>query len=206
MVTNPLAQWAFTIVFSATAMYAFCRMVVDRRHPVATVGNALHVVMSIDMVAMAWPVWSSIDALPQILVFSAGTGWYLIVAGLSARRALLPSTIGGHGAWHQIAHALMMLTMVWMTAAMQFGSSDPMDMGNQAASEGMHMHSSLSTPVTLGGIALTGGLVVAGVVMVVELLGCLRNRTRSWLGHTGDLAAGAVMSLGMAAMCWLMLG
>jgi hypothetical protein len=89
----------------------------------------------------------------------------------------------------------MMLAMVWMTVAMQPTAGAPTDHQTH--------HASLPISAALSGVMVTAALVVGGVLFTVELVECLRRR-RSWGSHTGDAASGAVMSLGMAAMCWLM--
>jgi len=194
MLSDPVLQWALTLTFSATAMYATVRLFADRKL-LLIVGNALHLVMSVVMVAMCWPWWSLLPQVPQTLFFSAGVVWFGAIAILQARRRITRSAAGGHSAWHQVAHAAMMLAMVWMILAMPSGTD---------ATTHAHHHGGLEPWAALTGVAITAALAISGVIFLVELIRCLRGRT-TWLGHTGDVASGTLMSFGMAAMCWPMI-
>lgn len=194
MLTDPVLQWALTLVFSATAVYAVLRLLRDGK-PILIVGNALHLVMSLVMIAMCWPWWTIIPAFPQLLVFGAGTVWFVTIAVAQGRRRISRAAVGGHSAWHQVAHAVMMLAMVWMVLAMPSGTD---------STTHAHHHSGLEPWAALTGVAITSALVTSGVIFLVELLRCVRGRT-GWLGHTGDVASGTLMSFGMAAMCWPMI-
>lgn len=194
MLSDPVLQWALTLTFSATAMYATVRLFADRKL-LPIVGNALHLVMSVVMVAMCWPWWSLLPRVPQTLFFSAGVVWFGAIAILQARRRITRSAAGGHSAWHQVAHAAMMLAMVWMILAMPSGTD---------ATTHAHHHGGLEPWAALTGVAITAALAISGVIFLVELIRCLCGRT-TWLGHTGDVASGTLMSFGMAAMCWPMI-
>ncbi|MFV0535105.1 MAG: DUF5134 domain-containing protein [Cumulibacter sp.] len=194
MLTDPVLQWALTLVFSATAVYAVLQLLRDCK-PILFVGNALHLVMSVVMVAMCWPWWTVLPALPQTLLFSAGAVWFGAIALLQTRRRITRAAVGGHSAWHQVAHAVMMLAMVWMLLAMPSGAD---------AATHAHHHGGLEPWAALTGVAITAALATSGVIFLVEFIRCVRGRT-TWLGHTGDVASGALMSFGMAAMCWPMI-
>ncbi|KUF06078.1 DUF5134 domain-containing protein [Leucobacter sp. G161] len=194
MLSDPVLQWALTLTFSATAMYATVRLLADRKL-LPIVGNALHLVMGLVMVAMCWPWWSLLPAIPQTLCFSAGAVWFVAIAILQVRRRITRAAVGGHSAWHQAAHAVMMLAMVWMILAMPSGTD---------ATTHAHHHGGLEPWAAASGVAITAALVTSGVIFLVELISCLRGRT-NWLGHTGDVASGVLMSFGMAAMCWPMI-
>lgn len=194
MLSDPVLQWALTLIFSATALYATVRLFADRKL-LLIVGNVLHLVMSVVMVAMCWPWWSVLPAVPQTLFFSAGVVWFGAIAILQVRRRISRATVGGHSAWHQVAHAVMMLAMVWMILAMPSGTD---------ATTHAHHHGGLEPWAATSGAAITAALVTSGVIFLVELISCLRGRT-NWLGHTGDVASGTLMSFGMAAMCWPMI-
>jgi len=195
MVSDPALQWLLTIAFSATGLYAAVRVAVDRA-PLLVVGHALHLAMSAGMVAMCWPWWAAIPAAPQLAVFGAAGAWFAGLIALQLARRVPRAAVGGHSPWHQAAHAIMMLGMVWMTASM--------GVGQEPGDHGHHHGGALALWASLSGVALTAALLVAGVLFLVELAVGLRGR-RTWLGHTGDVAAGTVMSFGMAAMCWPMI-
>lgn len=194
MVSDPVLQWALTVAFSATGLYAIVRIGVDRKL-LLVVGHVLHLAMSAGMVAMCWPWWSEIPAIPQIALFGGAGIWFAVLIVLQLARRVPRTTLGGHGPWHQAAHAIMMFAMVWMTVSMGSG---------EGSGDHTHHHGGLPMWASLSGVGLTATLLVAGVIFLVELILCLRGPT-TWLGHTGDVAAGTVMSLGMAAMCWPMI-
>lgn len=201
MIVEPMAQWVFTLVFVVLAIYSTVRMFADRSRLLASIGHGLHVVMSVDMAAMAWPWWSELPGTPQIVFFSAAAGWFALML-LSQCFSSAPRWCSdGHGPWHQIMHVVMMLTMVWMVVAMA-------GMGSMAGMDSMasgHHHSMMSPSVALGGVALTGGLIVAAMISLAELVESPHGHGRFWSGHSSEAAAGALMCLGMAAMCLPML-
>lgn len=195
MVSDPVLRWVLTVAFSATGLYSLVRITVDRA-PLLIVAGLLHAMMSAGMVAMCWPWSTAVPEAPQLALFGAGAVWFVGVLALQLTRRVPRAALGDHGPWHQAAHAIMMLAMVWMSVAAGAGAL--------AARDHAHHYSSLPVWATLVGVAITAALIVSGVVFLVELIVCLRGR-RTWLGHTGDTAAGNVMSLGMAAMCWPMI-
>ena len=194
MISDPVLQWALTFSFTATAVYALLRLIVDRQ-PLLTVGNALHLAMSATMVAMCWPWWTVLPSVPQLIVFGSGAAWFAALTVLQISRRVSRPALGGHSAWHQVAHAIMMLAMVWMVIVMPSGS---------VPGEDTHHHGGLDLWASLSGVAVTAALLTSGVIFLVEFVLSLRGHA-TWLGHTGDVASGAAMSLGMAAMCWPMI-
>ncbi|SJM63636.1 DUF5134 domain-containing protein [Gulosibacter sp. 10] len=195
MFEHPVAQWGFTLVFVLLLGYSAVRAFVDRAKPVQTIGHALHGVMAADMAMMSWPWWMDLPGSPQTLFFSVATLWFLGMFVLQAGGRLPRRIFGGHGAAHQAAHVAMMLAMVWMVVVMS---------GSQP-SQGGHDHGSMSVLAALTGVVVVVALLVSGVIFVVEFADCVRGAGKAWLGHTGDMASGAVMCLSMAAMCLPML-
>lgn len=194
MFDEPVTQWCFTLVFLVLGLDSTLRMVVNRRRPLQLVGHGLHVVMSVVMVAMAWPWWLNLPNTPQVVFFTAAAGWFVLMfLGQSAPR--MPRWCSdGHAPWHQVTHVVMMLTMVWMVVSM--AGVDPSASG--------HDHSSLSWPIAVSGVVLTGGLIVAGMVYLAESVGKLRgDRLRG--AEARASGADTLMCLGMAAMCLPML-
>jgi hypothetical protein len=206
MIADPITQWAFTLVFAILALYSGYRVIADWKRPLQAVGHGLHVVMAADMAAMPWPWWVEISRPLQIVVFAVAAAWFLVLLVLQVRRVIPRRAIGGHGPWHGVGHGVMMLAMVWMVTVMSpLNASAISGRGDEAAPASGHAHSSLSAWPALTGVATTAALVVAGVILLVELVECVRGQARTWRGHTGDVGSGTVMSIGMAAMCWLML-
>ncbi len=185
MVEGLFLQWAFTLVFSALAAHSLLRIVTDRSSPVALVGHAFHLAMSLDMVAMAWPWWEMVPWRAQIVVFSAATLWYAALALFGSRRVSLGT--GPHPRWHQLMHAVMMGAMVWMVAAMPPGG---------------HHHELSSASFAVGAI-LVAALVLFGIATAWQVFASLRRRqARNILI---DEVAATAMNIGMAGMCALML-
>ena len=205
MVSDPVLQWVLTVAFSATGLSALVRIGIDRR-PLVVVGHLLHLAMSAGMVAMCWPWWTTISAVPQLIVFGGAAAWFVVLLVLQLARRIPRAALGGHSPWHQAAHAIMMFAMVWMVVSMSAADAAMAGTGADMAMDGGAHHHGGSLPLwaSLSGVALTAALLVRGVVFLVELIVCLRGRT-TWLGHTGDVTTGTVMGLGMAAMCWPMI-
>lgn len=72
MLSDPVLAWVLTLAFSATAVYSVLRLVNDRKL-FLVVGDGLHLVMSLAMIAMCWPWWTVIPVFPQLFVFIVGT-------------------------------------------------------------------------------------------------------------------------------------
>lgn len=194
---DSIVQWAFTLVFLSLAGHSAYRIPLDRARPAQAVGHVMHVAMAVDMAAMAWPWWVMVPAVPQIVFFTVATAWFGGLLVLQVARRVPRRSLGGHGPGHQLAHVVMMLAMVWMVTVMT-------PVGQSSSGSG-HGHSALTGWAALSGVAVTAALLVAGVILLVEFLECVRRVRRTRREHTGSVASGAVMSLGMAAMCWPML-
>lgn len=199
MITDPVAQWLFTILFVAIAVYLTPQLRIVRRRPLEAIGVAFHIVMSLDMFAMAWPWWSSIPALPELLFFVVASLWYVAIFAGQLLRRIPAASVGGHGPWLQINHLIMMLAMVWMVVAMW-----PDDGAHHTA--GHHDHAAgMSTAMNLTGAATIAALIMAGAVLLALQLQ-RRHAPRSARENPRYLhLAEAAMCLGMAAMAWTMI-
>lgn len=190
-----VTQWVFTTVFTVLALVHAVWLASDRGRWAATVGNALHLLMSVAMVAMVWTTPGPVLALAQIVAFGAATGWFTVLAGLRATGKVRLRTVGGHDTMHLVGHGVMAAAMVWMAAVMAVP-------GPGAAG---HQHANAPVAAVLVGVTLTAALIATGVLLFVDLVDCVRIRG-TWRRHTWDLTSGVAMSLAMAAMCWAMLG
>ncbi|MCW5953347.1 MAG: DUF5134 domain-containing protein [Propionibacteriaceae bacterium] len=191
---DPFASWAFTLVFTALGILSLVWLVSDRRRPLQVVNNLLHLLMTAAMVAMSWTTPTQGLAAAQLLVFGGGAVWFGVLAALRAAGRIRRRAVGDHGPWQLLAHAVMMLAMVWMVAAM----------GSAAEGPAGHSHQGLASGTAVSGVAATAALAVAGALLIAELIDCVGS-SGGWRRHAGDLAGGAAMSLGTAAMCWAML-
>lgn len=198
MFTDPIIQWAFTIVFALLTVDSLIRTIHHMRHVVLAVSHGLHVVMSADMIAMAWPWWDHIPWLPQVLFFGLATVWFLVLWALSLKNTAITTTLG-HPPSHQFMHALMMAAMAWMVAVMVPDDSA----GPQA---GGHSHHEFSPLYAITGSALTASLLLAGVFTALTTATTVRRHHYSWGKRATEEASTSSMNFGMAGMCLLMLG
>ncbi|GAB3811310.1 hypothetical protein GCM10028820_02320 [Tessaracoccus terricola] len=192
---QPLAQWAFTVVFGVLACYLLGRVVAEIRKPLQVVMHLLHLAMAVVMVAMVWPWWGYVPALPQVLLFSAGAVWFAVLAVLLATKRISHYDTGCHGPLFQVSHAASMLAMVWMVVVMAPTGDAPV----------AHQHADPGAVGVLTGTAATAAMAVSAVAMLVETFEAVR-RPRSVPPGPVDTGSGVVMAAGMAAMCWMMLG
>src|SRR5690606_19626795 len=86
--------------------------------PLVVISDLLHSLMSIAMLIMVWPWWSVVSPMGQLILFVIATLWYVVILILLLFRKVSTSAVGGHGIFHQIAHAIMMISMVWMLYVM----------------------------------------------------------------------------------------
>ncbi|TGD08437.1 DUF5134 domain-containing protein [Brevibacterium sp. LE-L] len=194
MFGDPVTQWCFTVVFLVLGLDSTIRMVIDRRRPLQSVGHGLHLAMSVVMMAMAWPWWSGLPSAPQVVFFTVAAGWFVLMLLAQSLRRMPRWYAHGHNPWHLVMHVVMMLTMVWMVVSMA-------GMGPSAPG---HDHSSLSLPIAISGVVLTGGLIVAAMICLVDCMENLRGDRRSGAEARAS-GAQTLMNLGMAAMCLPML-
>ncbi len=198
-------QWATTALFGALTAYSLWRLV-TARHLFAGTGHLFHLGMNLVMVAMVWPWWARLPTLPQVAFFAAGAAFFAGAAGWFALDGL--STTGRRrgrrrSARCQAVNAVMMLAMVWMLAVMTRHAD-----GAGAGHPGHSTHAAVSVPLdsltVVSGAVLVAALAAGGVLFLADLV--RYRQERGTVGRTGaDLLAGALMSLGMAAACGLVL-
>jgi len=212
VITGPVLPWVFTALFLAVAAHCVVGLGVALR-PVmpggvgdrsgggvdgrTAIAHLCHLLMSLSMVAMAWPWWSHLPATPQVVVFALAAAWFAV----QTRSATT-------GRLRHVIDAAMMLAMVWMVAVMGYGPHAT-DAG-MAGTMADHQHGTLAPVQVAVGLGLT-------VVMLAAAVGCATGLTgtqassRQGAGQPGtavhrhaDTAARTAMSAGMAAMCALM--
>jgi hypothetical protein len=102
-------RWFVTTLFVLAAAECLYALAAGDRRPATVVSQLLHVVMAVAMAVMAWPWGAALPTVAPMVFFLFATGWFVAV------------TASPLGAGHRIAggyHALMMLAMAWMYAAM----------------------------------------------------------------------------------------
>lgn len=200
-------QWATTVLFGALTACSLWRLV-TARHLFAGTGHLFHLGMNLVMVAMVWPWWARLPAPPQVAFFAAGAAFFAGAVGWFALDGLSTTDRRRAGrrrsARCQAVNAVMMLAMVWMLAVMT-RHADGVG-GTAGAAHSAHAAAPVPPDVTTvaGGSVLLAALAAGGVLFLVDLV--RYRRRHDALGRTGaDLLAGALMSLGMAAACGLVL-
>ena len=238
MVVPLIVRAMVTVMFAATAVLHLVRCLglmrclagspTRARTGVARVNDVIHLLMSVEMVAMVWrgPVrdrWTL-----QLTVFAVATGWFLVqavaplpvgsvmtgaadVSGVPRRAAPdRPScrTMAARGA--SIQHAIVTAVMTWMIAVMPAGGARTA-VGPGVRMPGMAMSSASGVVDALGGylgVLLAGYLVLsASLWLVTAQRGRLHvRRSALRLGRTravglvsGEPAAGAISYAVMAA-------
>ncbi|MEA5362920.1 DUF5134 domain-containing protein [Amycolatopsis sp., V23-08] len=199
MITAGGLRWILTILFVLTGAFCAYRCVRQGSVP-ERVGDVLHVVMCVAMVAMAWPVGMGIARLPQTVVFGLAAAWFAGVAATGASHA----DHGGRRA--AVYHVVMMAAMAWMVFVM------PRAMGGMSGGGGtmdMPGHPGMSMPagpagggspvdVTIVALVLLVVFVVAGLVFLARAI----DEARASGPPLRSLGRGAdgVMALGMGLM------
>lgn len=163
MYESALTSITLTLAFAALAA-AYTWMALRRGSPVTTrVSDALHVVMCVAMIVMAWdPAMRVFPAVPQLVVFSAATLFYLTLTAVALWRRSLPDVVC------QGYHASMMLAMVVMAEVMR-----PMaaPMGDHSAMS--DMASPFASPFLLtasAGLFAAAALVLA-IILILRMQG-----------------------------------
>lgn len=119
MIADEWLRWVVTAIFVSCSGYCAYRLMI-RGRCVSQIDFLFHLLMSLAMVAMAWPSGTGIPAGPQIAVFFAAAVFLIVQATLAGGSKSRQWVFGAHGhgrgaLWY---HAFMMLAMVGMVAMM----------------------------------------------------------------------------------------
>ena len=220
MIHDLTLRWVVTVLFALGAAECIHAIVAGRRTVAGVVGHSLHGIMALAMAVMAWPWGAGLPTKPPMLFFLAAAVWF---AAASFARSGHRGTNG--------YHALMMLAMAWMYAAMGGLSLRPMPApmpgtgmpGHQ--SHGGHSdhggHADHVGPGGHGGHAdqaagsaqyawvgvvnwfCTIGFALAGLYWIYRYFA--ERRSAAQWGHRFGIVCQAAMALGMAIMFGVML-
>ncbi|MFD7311890.1 DUF5134 domain-containing protein [Promicromonospora sp. NPDC059942] len=94
MTSDPAVQWAATALFGVLSAWSLRRLIAARR-PLAAASHLFHLGMGLAMVAMVWPWWVRLPALPQVAFFAVGAAWFAAAAGWSGLDAVSRRVDGG---------------------------------------------------------------------------------------------------------------
>ncbi len=107
MINEPVVRWIVTALFLFSAGVCISAIVNNRHSTPTVITNSLHAIMAIAMAVMAWPRGADLPTRGPMLFFLLAAGWFAVV----------PAKADGHQV-RNVYHAVMMLAMAWMYAAM----------------------------------------------------------------------------------------
>jgi hypothetical protein len=212
MIHDLFLRWIVTTLFVISAVECVYGIAANRLSRTGVIGNSLHTLMAIAMAVMAWPRGADLPATGPLLFFLLATVWFISVAlGRPAHRRA------------NLYHAMMMLAMAWMYAAMSGGLLLPAPIDVATAGAGGHhspssmpgmtmsavdaVHDATGTPPFITGLnwLFTIGFAIAGAWWLWWLF--VRRRTKPFPSGCvqAGIAARAIMAAGMAIMFAVML-
>lgn len=218
MIHDLALRWIVTLLFLFSAGVCITAIARNRHSVAGVVSHSLHAIMAIAMAVMAWPRGAELPTRAPMIFFLGAAVWFAVI------------TVRSTG--HRVAnayHALMMLAMSWMYAAMGglpvsrhkgSGSADMagMDMAGMDGSSGhaghgghtghaMGAHSAADSATWVGTLnwICTLAFVAAAVFWLYRFITARvqpsSDESRSSLGILCQLA----MAAGMAIMFGVML-
>ncbi|PWI42662.1 DUF5134 domain-containing protein [Streptomyces sp. ICBB 8177] len=182
-------RWTLTLAFALVTTFSVTRAV----RPGAGHGgsansqrvtHALHALMGLAMIAMAWPWGRRLPVAPQVALFSLAAVWFVASVALNDRR-MWAHDGDGHPRLHGFLHAVMMGAMAWMVAVMP----DAMKGGRPSAGGGTGSMADMPGMAMSGsGGGMTMSLRGAEHTVCVALLAVFVAMTLWWLSRTFDTA------------------
>ncbi|MGW0039236.1 DUF5134 domain-containing protein [Gordonia sp. NPDC003376] len=127
MIDGLLLRWVVTILFGLAAAQCLYLIVVRSMPWRSYVGHALHLIMSVAMLVMAWPFSMDWPTTGPMAFFILAAVWFLasLVFPGSVRNSdecgCVPPATSGFGRAAAVYHAAMMGAMAWMYAVMNGG-------------------------------------------------------------------------------------
>jgi Trk-type K+ transport system membrane component len=202
MIHDIVLRWVVIGLFAVTVVGYAVAVVTEPRPWTSALDHALHVVMAVAMVVMAWP-WST--QLP-----TAGPAVFFLLAAVTfAAMAIFAIRTTSRRALY-FYHGLMMLATAWMYAIMDShlmpaGSSTQPDMSMPGMDmSSMNMPATHQTPLWFSVVGWIGavGFAVAAVLWTYRYFNERQHETlRRSLGDLGQ----AMMAAGMAIFFLAML-
>jgi len=107
MIQDMTLRWVVTLLFVFSAGVCVQTIVANRHSADTVISHSLHAIMAIAMAVMAWPTGAELPSRAPMIFFLAAALWF----------AVSTARVAGHRAANAY-HALMMLAMSWMYAAM----------------------------------------------------------------------------------------
>ncbi len=107
MIQDLTLRWIVTLLFALSAAGCVYSLAIGRRSVTGVVGHSLHAIMAVAMAVMAWPSGAELPTRAPMVFFAVAAIWFAVIAIRDAAHR-----------WGSSYHALMMLAMAWMYAAM----------------------------------------------------------------------------------------
>ena len=221
MIQDLTLRWIVTLLFVVSAAECVYSLAAGRRSVTSIVGHSLHAIMAVAMAVMAWPSGAALPTRAPMVFFAAAAIWFAVIAVRDAAHR-----------WGNGYHALMMLAMAWMYAAMgglplrRTDSSD-MDMsgmdgppadGGHAGHGGHSGHgghaghsgagaSASATPEWVGVLnwVCAVGFAIATVFWIYRYIAARLRGSVEPSGQQFGILSQAMMAAGMAIMFGVML-
>ncbi|MEU6173624.1 DUF5134 domain-containing protein [Streptantibioticus parmotrematis] len=182
-------RWILTLVFALVTAFSVTRAVRPGAGHGGSVSaqrvtHALHAVMGLAMIAMAWPWGMRLPVAPQVALFSLAAVWFVASVALDGR-GMWTHDGDGHPRLHGLLHAVMMGAMAWMVAVMP----DAMKGGHSSTADGASPMADMPGMTMSGsGGGMTMGLRGAEHTICVALLAVFVAMTLWWLSRAFDTA------------------
>ena len=107
MIQDMTLRWVVTLLFVFSAGVCVQTIMANRHSAANVISHSLHAIMAIAMAVMAWPTGAELPSRAPMIFFLAAALWFAVsIARADEHRAA------------NTYHALMMLAMSWMYAAM----------------------------------------------------------------------------------------
>ncbi len=107
MISDPALRWTVTLLFLFSAGVCISAIAKNRHSRENLISHSLHAIMALAMAVMAWPRGAELPTRAPMIFFLIAAVWFAVVT---------LRTVGHRAA--NTYHALMMLAMSWMYAAM----------------------------------------------------------------------------------------
>lgn len=107
MIQDVTLRWVVTLLFVFSGGVYVQAIVANRHSGANVIGDFLHAIMAVAMAVMAWPRGAELPTRAPMVFFAVAAIWFAVIAVRNSSRR-----------WGSVYHALMMLAMAWMYAAM----------------------------------------------------------------------------------------
>lgn len=173
MIGDLALRWAVTVLFVASIAGFGYLLTSQRGRWICTVNHLVHVVMSVAMIAMAWPAGMSLPTTGPMAFFALAAVWFGLVTA-RASCGIADRLTNGY-------NAVMSSAMVWMYAVMTDGLAGP------------------SPHVSHHGVLGSSGMEMAGMYMAGSQMSLTAVQS-GWISAVNWIAS---VGFSVAALVWL---